>query len=136
MACLQVADNEGILQIWQVAANILNKQSWTDDRRWFSSLGVGWRASNSPYKVCYRWIDYVARPKLWKTDMRLIRVYEVRCNESTEDYIFRHSVRSQKMSALCGDHVHPSTHDVFVRFLWNSMHRLYRKSFIKKNGSV
>jgi len=41
MACLQVADNEGILQIWQVAANILNKQSWTDDRRWFSSLGVG-----------------------------------------------------------------------------------------------
>jgi hypothetical protein len=27
------------------------------------------------------WIDYVARPKLWETDMRLIRVYKVRCNE-------------------------------------------------------
>jgi hypothetical protein len=66
------------------------------------------------------WIDYVARPKLWKTDRRLIRVYEVRCNEdgteSTEDYIFRHSVRSQKMNALCGDHVHPSTHDVLSGF--------------------
>jgi hypothetical protein len=39
------------------------------------------------------WIDYVARPKLWKTDRRLTEVYEVRCSEggteSTEDYIFR-----------------------------------------------
>jgi len=27
--------------IWKVAANILNKQSRTADKRWYSSLGVG-----------------------------------------------------------------------------------------------
>ena len=81
------------------------------------------------------WIDYVARPKLWKTDMRLIGVYEIRCNEGgseSTDYIFKHSLRSRKMNALCGDHVYPSTHDVFVRFLWNSMYRPLQKEFHKK----
>ncbi|KAJ4443652.1 hypothetical protein ANN_05327 [Periplaneta americana] len=29
------------LQIWRVAANILNKQSWTADKGWSSSLGLG-----------------------------------------------------------------------------------------------
>ncbi|KAJ4428691.1 hypothetical protein ANN_25684 [Periplaneta americana] len=29
------------LQIWRVAVNILNKQSWTADKGWSSSLGVG-----------------------------------------------------------------------------------------------
>jgi hypothetical protein len=29
------------LQIWRVAVNLLNKQSWTADKGWFSSLGVG-----------------------------------------------------------------------------------------------
>jgi len=33
--------------IWRVAANILNKQSWTADRGWSSSLGVG-RGANNP----------------------------------------------------------------------------------------
>jgi len=41
MACPQVADNEGMLQIRQVAVNILNMQSWTDDKWWSSNLGVG-----------------------------------------------------------------------------------------------
>lgn len=67
------------------------------------------------------WPDYVARPKLWRTDSRFSKVYEITCDEggteSTKDYIFRHSLRSQKTNALCSDHVHPSTHDVFVRFL-------------------
>jgi len=35
------------LQIWRVAVNILNKQSWTAIKGWFSSLGVGWGANNS-----------------------------------------------------------------------------------------
>ena len=36
--------------IWRVAANILNKQSWTADDGWSSSLGVGRGAKNaSPY---------------------------------------------------------------------------------------
>jgi len=66
------------------------------------------------------WIHYVARPKPWKTDTRLRGVYEVRCNEGgteSTEYIFVHSLRSRKMNALCGYHVYPSTHDVFVRFL-------------------
>jgi hypothetical protein len=35
------------LQIWRLAANILNKQSWTDSKGWPSSLGVG-RGVNNP----------------------------------------------------------------------------------------
>jgi hypothetical protein len=42
----QVADGDGI-QIWRVAANILNKQSRTADRGWSSSLAVG-RGANKP----------------------------------------------------------------------------------------
>jgi hypothetical protein len=34
------------LQIWRLAANILNKQSWTDNKRWPSSLGVGHGVNN------------------------------------------------------------------------------------------
>jgi hypothetical protein len=49
MACLQVVD--GGLQIQRIAANILNKQSWTADKEWFSSLGVGCGDNNpSPQK--------------------------------------------------------------------------------------
>jgi hypothetical protein len=29
------------LQLWKVAANIFNKQLWTNDKGWFSSFGVG-----------------------------------------------------------------------------------------------
>jgi hypothetical protein len=40
MARPQTADRDG-LQIWRVAANILNKQLWTADRKQSSSLQVG-----------------------------------------------------------------------------------------------
>jgi hypothetical protein len=41
MARPQVADGGDGLQIWWVAANILNEQSRTADSGWPSSLGVG-----------------------------------------------------------------------------------------------
>jgi hypothetical protein len=41
MARPQVADGGDGLQIWRVAANILNKQSRTADKGWSSSLGFG-----------------------------------------------------------------------------------------------
>jgi hypothetical protein len=41
MACPQVADGGDGLQIWRIAANILNNQSMTVDRGWSSRLGVG-----------------------------------------------------------------------------------------------
>jgi hypothetical protein len=44
----RVADAGNDLQIWRVAANILNKQSWTANKGWSSSLGVGRGANNSP----------------------------------------------------------------------------------------
>jgi hypothetical protein len=47
MARPQVADGGDTLQFWRVAANILNKQSWTGDKGWSSSLGVGRGANNS-----------------------------------------------------------------------------------------
>ena len=34
------------LQIWRLAANVLNKQSWTADQKWSSSLGVWHEANN------------------------------------------------------------------------------------------
>ena len=46
MACPQVVDKVYGLQIWRVAANILNKQLWTADKRWSSSLEFGRRTNN------------------------------------------------------------------------------------------
>jgi hypothetical protein len=40
------ADGGDALQFWTEAANILNKQSWTVDKGWSSSLGV-WRGANN-----------------------------------------------------------------------------------------
>jgi hypothetical protein len=48
MARPQVADGGEGLQIWRVAGNILNKQSWTADKGLPSSLVVGRGANNSP----------------------------------------------------------------------------------------
>jgi hypothetical protein len=51
MACPQVVDGRNGLQIWRVAANVLNKQLQTAYKEWSSSLGVGYEAnSSSPYK--------------------------------------------------------------------------------------
>jgi hypothetical protein len=41
---LQIKDG---LQLWRVAANILNKQPGTNNKGWLSSLGVG-RGANNP----------------------------------------------------------------------------------------
>ena len=41
-----VADRGVGLQIWRLAVNILNKQSWRADQLWSSSLGV-WREANN-----------------------------------------------------------------------------------------
>jgi hypothetical protein len=40
MACSWVVDGEDNLQIWRVAVNILNKQSWTANKGWNISLGA------------------------------------------------------------------------------------------------
>jgi hypothetical protein len=47
MASPQVEDGGDALQVWRVAANILNKQSRTADEGCPSSLGVGRGANNS-----------------------------------------------------------------------------------------
>jgi hypothetical protein len=47
MACPQVADGRDGLQVWRVAANILNKQLQTVDKGWSSSLQVGCGANKS-----------------------------------------------------------------------------------------
>jgi len=40
-------DGRVCLQIWGVAASMLNKQLQTVDKGWPSSLGDGWRANSS-----------------------------------------------------------------------------------------
>jgi hypothetical protein len=54
MARPRVADGGDHLQIWRVAANILNKQSRTADSVWPSSLG-GWAGglTTLPHKTQY-----------------------------------------------------------------------------------
>jgi hypothetical protein len=49
MVCPRVADRGHGLQIWRVAANILNKQSRTANRGWPPSLEVG-RGANNPHR--------------------------------------------------------------------------------------
>jgi hypothetical protein len=43
----QVEDRGDGLQIWMIAANILNKQSWAADKGLSSNLGFGCVAKNS-----------------------------------------------------------------------------------------
>jgi hypothetical protein len=55
MARPQVADGGDDLQIWRIAANILNKQSRRADRGWSSSFGFG-RGVTTPTitpLICY-----------------------------------------------------------------------------------
>jgi hypothetical protein len=48
----QVTEEGDGLQIWRVAANILNKQSRTNNKGWSYSLGIGHGDNNSsPYKI-------------------------------------------------------------------------------------
>jgi hypothetical protein len=79
MARPQVADGEDGLQIWRVAANILNKQSRTADKGWYSwGLGVGLttpQRKNKCVTKCKKgpqtWTDSLNKQtKLWKMDMR------------------------------------------------------------------
>jgi hypothetical protein len=69
------------LQLWKVAANILNKQPRTDNKGWSSSLGVGCGANNtSLFKIKFHtknqtetrtWRDSLyKRPKRLNMDMR------------------------------------------------------------------
>jgi hypothetical protein len=51
MARPQVVDGGDGLQIWRVAANVLNKQSRTTDRGWSSSMEVGRGANNHHRKT-------------------------------------------------------------------------------------
>jgi hypothetical protein len=53
MARPRVADRGEGLQIWRVAAYILNKQSRTADSGWSSSLGDGRRLTTLPRKTQY-----------------------------------------------------------------------------------
>jgi hypothetical protein len=41
LGIILIADGGDGFKIWRVAANILNKQSRTDDKGWCSSLGLG-----------------------------------------------------------------------------------------------
>jgi hypothetical protein len=66
----QVADGGDGLQVWRVAANILNKQSGTADKGWSSSVGLqtSHRKTSFSYKMlrsASNLMDYLdTRPKL------------------------------------------------------------------------
>jgi len=55
MACSQVAVGGDGLQVWSVAANILNKQWQTADKEWSSRMDDGRGANNSffEYVTCH-----------------------------------------------------------------------------------
>jgi hypothetical protein len=55
MACPQVVDRAESLPIWWVAASILNKQLWTNDKGWSSSLlHEGLRTPHHKETACYK----------------------------------------------------------------------------------
>jgi hypothetical protein len=81
MARPQVADGGDALQVWTVAANILDKRSRTADKGWSSSMGVERGAINSSVlknklvAKCHQWLRSWAdsldkRRKRKKTDTR------------------------------------------------------------------
>jgi hypothetical protein len=78
MARSEVADGGDALQIWRVAANILNKQSRTADKEWSSSwvLGVWLTTPHRTNKLVMKfhegpWTDsFDKRIKLQKMDMK------------------------------------------------------------------
>jgi hypothetical protein len=73
MARPQVADGGDGLQMWRVAANILNKQSRTADMAWSSSLGVG-RGLTTPTVKPFNLLRIVTKSLgpgriLWQNDV-------------------------------------------------------------------
>jgi hypothetical protein len=81
MARPQVTDGGDGLQVWSVAANILNKQSRRAEKGWSSRLGVGRGANNCSlyknklvtknHKKPRTWTDSVdKRPERKKMDVR------------------------------------------------------------------
>jgi hypothetical protein len=50
------------LQLWRVAANTLNKQPWTNDKGWPSSLGVGLTTLRRKTKLV---TNNLHKPRTW-----------------------------------------------------------------------
>jgi hypothetical protein len=65
MARPRVADRGDCLQIWRVAANILNKQSRRADSGWSSSYGVDYAQPRNR-------TDYLAQTKHRKMDLKFV----------------------------------------------------------------
>jgi hypothetical protein len=69
-----------VFWVRRVAANILNKQSLTADKKWSSSLGLDIESTNPHlknistvtkcFKVPRTWTDSLVRTMHWKNDMR------------------------------------------------------------------
>jgi hypothetical protein len=88
MARPQVADGGEGLQIWMVAANILNKQSRTADKGWPSSLGVGRGANNSP--------QYKNKP--------VTKCYKGKWSVLFAQYCYGDQSKEDEMGGACGAH--------------------------------
>jgi hypothetical protein len=88
MACPQVADGGDSLQIWRVAANILNKQLQTADWGWPSSLGVGRGADNPPTvkhyiccEICTRASEMDGFSGMTQAPEKGYEIWHVECQE-------------------------------------------------------
>jgi hypothetical protein len=72
MVHLQVLERDG-LQIWRVAANILNNQSWLADNRWSCTLRVT-KCQNGPQT----WMDSLHKQVKLKKIGKRFRTWNVR----------------------------------------------------------
>jgi hypothetical protein len=72
MAYPLLVDERDGLQVWRIAVNMLNMQSWTADNRWSFSLGIGQRLVDSLE------IDriYGMRVVEWKCIQNLVNKHE------------------------------------------------------------
>jgi hypothetical protein len=99
------------LQIRKVAANILNKQSRTADKEWFSSLGVGRGAATLTFfnEVFQSASDTVFLPLPWKysrnqsvmwTCRRYTLYLSRRCWRVRDLFLLRHEYSSKPSSGI------------------------------------
>jgi hypothetical protein len=64
MARPQVVDGRDGLQLWRLAVNILNKQSWAYNKGWSSSLGLG-VGLTTPHRKKQTVTKSYTKPRSW-----------------------------------------------------------------------
>jgi len=141
-----VVDGGDGLQVWRVAVNVLNKQSWTVDKGWPSSLRVEWGAEthhkwNVPQGLRIwqiLWNDLGNRKwyKIWTWNVRslsragLLKTVASELEKYNLDLVAVQEVR------WCEGGSQPTDNFICVILLWMCRHQLRIKVMIRGIASA